>query len=98
MRYIATDEVAWSDCPSDGCLSATIVSRAKTAEPIQMPFGIWILVGQRKHVLDGSPDPTRDGAILRGSGRPMTCPAVDKLKATQQGAALVRCGLSIAVY
>jgi len=34
------------------CLSVTIVSPAKTAEPIEMPFGIWIRVGSRKHVLD----------------------------------------------
>ena len=35
------------------CLSVTIVSPAKTAEPIEMPFGLWTLVGPRKHVLDG---------------------------------------------
>jgi len=29
------------------------VSCAKTAEPIEMPFGIWIWVGPRKHVLVG---------------------------------------------
>jgi len=26
---------------------------AKTAEPIEMPFGVWTPVGPRKHVLDG---------------------------------------------
>jgi len=41
--------------------------------------------------------PTREGAILMAKrGRPRTCPdmsgAVDILKATQQGAASVRCG------
>ena len=30
------------------------MSPAKTAEPIEMPFGTWIQVGPRKHVLDGS--------------------------------------------
>ena len=30
-----------------------IVSPANTTEPIEMPFGIWTLVGQRNHVLDG---------------------------------------------
>ena len=34
------------------CLSVTIVSPAKTAEPIEMPFGIWTRVDLRKHVLD----------------------------------------------
>jgi len=33
--------------------SVTIVNRAKTAKPIEMPFGLWTLVGPRKHVLDG---------------------------------------------
>jgi len=35
------------------CLSVTIVSCAKTAEPIAMVFLIWTRVGPRKHVLDG---------------------------------------------
>jgi len=29
------------------------MSPAKTAEPIEMPFGLWTRVGQRNHVLDG---------------------------------------------
>ena len=29
------------------------MSCAQTAEPIEMPFGIWTPVGPRKHVLDG---------------------------------------------
>ena len=29
------------------------ISCAKTAEPIEMPFGIWTPVGPRKHVLGG---------------------------------------------
>ena len=28
------------------------MSCAKTAEPIEMPFGVWTWVGPRKHVLD----------------------------------------------
>jgi len=51
MRNIATD-VAWSVG-----LSLTIVSPAKTAEPVKMPFGLWTRVGPKNyHVLDGSPD------------------------------------------
>jgi len=34
-------------------LSVTIVSPAKMAEPIEMPFGMWTRVGARKRVLDG---------------------------------------------
>jgi len=33
------------------CLSVTVVSLAKTAEPIEMPFGLWAQVGSRNHVL-----------------------------------------------
>jgi len=32
------------------------VSRAETAEPIEMPFGKLSAVGPRKHVLDGGTD------------------------------------------
>jgi len=39
------------------CLSVTLVSPAKTAEPIEMPFGLRTWVGPRDHVLDGSSDP-----------------------------------------
>ena len=39
MRSIVTDEVAWFVCRSV-CLSVTIVSPAKTAEPIEMPCGV----------------------------------------------------------
>jgi len=39
MRLIVTDRVAWSVG-----LSVTLVSPAKTAEPIEMPFGLWTRV------------------------------------------------------
>jgi len=35
----------------------TVVSTAKTAQPIKMPFGLRTLVGPRNRVLDGSSDP-----------------------------------------
>jgi len=37
------------------CRSVTVVSLAKAAEPIDMPFGMWTRVGPtpRKHILDG---------------------------------------------
>jgi len=50
------------------CLSVTLVSPAKTAAPIKMPFGLRTPVGPRNHVLHGGPDPQWEGAILRGKG------------------------------
>ena len=34
-------------------LSVTLVIPAKTAEPIEIPFGLGTLVGPESHVLDG---------------------------------------------
>ena len=42
-------------------LSVRIGSPAKTAEPIEMLFGLWTWVGQRNHVFDGGPDPPWKG-------------------------------------
>ena len=53
------------------CLSVTIVSPAKTAEPIAMLFGFGPWVVPRNHVLNGSPDPRYEGPVLRGKGRPV---------------------------
>jgi len=47
-------------------LSVTIESPAKTAEPIEMPFGLWIQVGAGNHVLDGGPVPHGKGKLRRG--------------------------------
>jgi len=41
------------------------------AEPIEMPFGIWIWVDTRNHILDGSPDPHANGQLLGER----TCPS-----------------------
>ena len=38
------------------CRSVTVVSPAKTAEPIEILFGLWTRVGPRNHVLDGGAD------------------------------------------
>jgi len=46
-------------------LSCSIVSPAKTAEFIEMLFGLWTWVGPGNHVLDGDPDLSAM-AILRG--------------------------------
>ena len=42
-------------------LSVMIWSPAKTAEPIELLFGLWTWVGQRNHVFDGGPDPPWKG-------------------------------------
>ena len=55
MRPIVTDRVAWSVDLSAGL--------SKTANPIEMPFGLWTQVGPRNHVLDWGPC---EGAILEG--------------------------------
>jgi len=39
------------------CLSVTLVSPAKTAAPIELPFRLRTWVGTGNHVLDGGPDP-----------------------------------------
>jgi len=48
MWAIVTDQGA-----SSVGLSVTVVSPAKTAEPIEIPFGMWTRVGPRDYVLDG---------------------------------------------
>ena len=48
MRSIVRHRVAWSVG-----LSVTLVSLAKTAEPIDVPFGMRTWVDPRDHVLDG---------------------------------------------
>jgi len=50
------------------CRSVTVVSPAKTAQPIEMPFGLRTRVDPRNHVLDGGSEPPCEGAILRGRG------------------------------
>ena len=52
--------------------SVTLVSLAKMAELIEMPFGLRCQVGPGNHVLDGGPDPPWEGAILqKGNGHPI---------------------------
>jgi len=41
---------------------------ARTAEPIEMSFGLWARMGPRNHVLDGSPEVLRDVAIATNFG------------------------------
>ena len=61
--------IAWSVCLSVClciCLLHTTMSPTETAEPIQMPFGLWTRVGQRNHLLRWGPDPPGEGTILGG--------------------------------
>jgi len=63
MRFIVTDQVAWSVCKSD-----TVVGPAKTAEPIEMAtwrLGRGLGWAQGTIIRWGS-DPPCKGAILRG--------------------------------
>ena len=54
------------------CLSVTLVSPAKTAEPIEMPSGLRTWLGPRDHVLDGGSDPPMgSGKFLGENGRPI---------------------------
>ena len=69
MRPIVTDRVAWSVGRSV-CLSVIVVSRAKTAEPIEIPFRLSTRVNPENHIQMGSRSPWK-GAILRGRGGPL---------------------------
>ena len=51
------------------CRSVTVVNPAKTSEPIEMPFGIWTRMGQRKHVFGG----VHSGANLANTVGPSMC-------------------------
>ena len=59
---IVTDRVAWSVGPS-----VTVVSCAKTAELIEMPFGL--TMGPRNHVLDVGSDPSTGRGNFKGKWR-----------------------------
>jgi len=51
------------------CQSVTLVSPAKTAGPIEMPFGLRTHVGLQNHMLDGDPDPHGEIQIPHGKGQ-----------------------------
>jgi len=70
VRPNVINRVAWS-VGLLVCQSVTLVSPAKTAVLIKMPFGLRTRLGQRNHVLDGGLDLLWEGAILRGKGHPI---------------------------
>ena len=83
MRPILTDRVAWSVGLS-ARLSVTLVSPAKTASPIELPFGLRTWVGPGNHVLDGGPDPPMGrGKFLGENGRPIV-KYIDTLRSSVQ--------------
>jgi len=49
----------------------TAVSSAKTAEPIEMPFGLWTRIGPRNHALDRGSDPHIERGNFGEKGRPL---------------------------
>jgi len=53
------------------CRSVTLVSPAKKAEPIEMPFGLRTRVSPGNHVLDGGSDPPTEKGNFEGEGRPI---------------------------
>ena len=63
MRSIVPDRVAWSVCRS-----VTLVSPAKTAEMIEMPYGLRTLVGPGNH---GSDPPHTKGNFEGVKGHPI---------------------------
>ena len=40
------------------CGSVIVMSPTNTAEPVEMPFGLWASMGSRNRILDGGPDPS----------------------------------------
>ena len=68
MRPIATD--VWRGRSVSRSCNGHV--SCKTAEPIEMPFGMWGGVGHSNHVLDEGLDRPEERAILRrGRGRPI---------------------------
>jgi len=47
----------------EGASHCKIYGHCETAEPIEMPFGLWTPMGPRNHVLHGSPQVLRDVAM-----------------------------------
>ena len=87
MRPIATDGIVSSVCLSV-CLLVTFVSPAKTAEPIEMPFGGWLGWAQGTSIRWG-PD------SLRCTGNFWGCPAYNSKNWKASHGCIVLCKKSI---
>ena len=66
MRSIVTDRERGLSVGLSVRRSVAVVSPAKMAEPIEMPFWFCARMDPRNHVLHGDPDLSWEGAILRG--------------------------------
>jgi len=51
--------IACTECKDAAVCWTQLVSPTQTAEPIEMPLGLWIRVGPRHRVFDRGPDPPR---------------------------------------
>jgi len=69
MLQLVASDVLLSVCLSVG-------HNHKTAEPIEMPFGMWTQVGPSNHVLGRGLDPPREGAFFCG---PLRCSISSKI-------------------
>ena len=53
-------------------MSVTLVSPAKPAQLIEMPYGFWAWIGPGNRVLDGYPDLHMVRGNFGGNGRPLS--------------------------
>jgi len=60
------------------------VSCATTAEPIEMPFGLWAWMDPRNYVLDWSPEVLRDVAMATNFGTKIAITGFVRTTATRQ--------------
>jgi len=75
-------------------LSVTIVSTAKTAEPIEMPFGLWTRLNPRTMYWMGIQIPQTKGTILRQKRRPIVKYMVSLPYAVKKRLKRLRCCLA----
>ena len=68
IQYVIQHIVA--DVLCSVCLLVSTVSCARTAELIEVPFGICTWVGLRNHILGGGLDPPGEGAIFGYISKP----------------------------
>ena len=64
------------------CRSDTLVSPAKTAAAIEMPFRLWARLGPRNHVLGESPQLLRDVAMATNFGTKIAITRFERTIAT----------------
>jgi len=62
----------------------SVVSCAKTSEPIEMPFRLWARMGPRNHVLDRSPQVLRDVAMATNFGTKIAITGFVRMIATRR--------------